>query len=664
MKKLKIKKLILNNFKGIKHFELDTNGGNVNIYGRNATGKTTLFDAFTWLLFGRDSLNRSNFEIKTLDENGKVKQHGLDHSVEGVFELDGKTLTLKRVFREEWTKHRGSPKKTFTGHTTDYFIDDVPVKKKEYDEMVGSIVSDEVFRLLTNPLYFNEQLDQKQRRKILLDMIENVTDEEVATHSGNKDLIDFVERLEGKDIEKYQKSVKSKQKEINDELEKIPVRIDEIELSLPDISGLDENELKAKIESIDNRIAEKHEKINSIRSGGEISELQKQISDIDMQLAKIRNEHDYAVNDEIYRMKAQLQEKESNVSIFETKQKSEKELIEYKQKQIAELNEKIEVLRDNWRKTDKLQFEFDGETVCPTCRQELPDEQVEQARAEAEKQFNEEKAAKLESIVNEANSIKKRIEEINEEIEKMKRNIEKYEEEKAKNEKEAEKLKATIEELEKQKTDITENHEYIAKLKEKEEIERKIAEIRDSLDDAIMAVREEIRQLEDERKAAQSELNKFELRKQSEKRLQELEQREKELTQEYEQLEKELFLAEEFTRAKVDLLEEKINAKFKHARFKLFEEQVNGGLKEVCETTYKGVPYSKGLNNAARINVGLDIINTLSQHYGIQVPIFIDNRESVTDLFEVESQVISLIVSKKHSQLAVETDENTGVEAV
>src|SRR5690606_13079503 len=141
------------------------------------------------------SMNRTQFEIKTLDKDGKVKQHGINHEVEGTFELDGKPITFKRVYKEEWTKHRGSAQKTFTGHTTDYFIDDVPVKKKEYDSKVNEIISDDIFKLLTNPTYFNEQLDQKQRRRILMDMIDDVTDLEVAEHSKDKELFDLIERL-------------------------------------------------------------------------------------------------------------------------------------------------------------------------------------------------------------------------------------------------------------------------------------------------------------------------------------------------------------------------------------------------------------------------------------------------------------------------------------
>lgn len=123
-------------------------------------------------------------------------------------------------------------------------------------------------------------------------------------------------------------------------------------------------------------------------------------------------------------------------------------------------------------------------------------------------------------------------------------------------------------------------------------------------------------------------------------------------------------MTEEFVRTKVHLLEEKINSKFKYARFKLFKDQINGGLEETCETLYEGVPYSSGLNNAARINVGLDIINTLNDYYGITAPIFVDNSEAVTKLINTNSQILSLIVSEKDKQLRVEFQDELVQEAI
>ena len=110
-------------------------------------------------------------------------------------------------------------------------------------------------------------------------------------------------------------------------------------------------------------------------------------------------------------------------------------------------------------------------------------------------------------------------------------------------------------------------------------------------------------------------------------------------------LEGQEFLCESFIRTKVDMLEGKINAKFKNVNFKLFETQVNGGLNEICEVLVNGVPFNEA-NLGGKINGGLDIINTLCDHYNVYAPIFIDNRESITKIIDVKSQVINLVVVK------------------
>lgn len=661
MKNFTLISLKIKNFKGIKNFTLEANGKDLTILGRNGSGKTTLYDAFTWLLFGRDSLNRTQFEIKPLDENGNVKQHGIEHEVEGEFLFENKPITLKRVFKEEWKKKRGSVKKTFSGHTTEYYIDDVPVKKKEYDEKINSIVSDDIFKLLTNPTYFNEYLDQKQRRKILFDMIGDLTDEEVAKHSGNRDLIQLVERLQGKDIENHKKTVRNKQKAINEELDRIPIRIDEIELNMPDVSELNEESLRNEIEKIEKEIEEKKDLISNIKSGGEVSELKRKLSDIKMELTNLKNEHESNVNDEMYRVLVGLQEKESNVQLFESKINGENQKLKFNNQIIKDLQERIEGLRKEWIEVDSRVFEHDDECTCPTCGQQLPTEKIEETRKKAEKEFNERKSNALESIANEGGKLKEQLTNLELENEKIKCNIEKYNKEIESTQKEIEKMKKSMELIENKKTDLTKNELYQNKLKEKEEIEQKLAELKLSSDVSIINIQKEIEQLESRKKDIQDDIYKFGVVQKSIERIKELEEQEKELAKEFEKLEKELYLTEEFTRAKIDLLEEQINSKFKYARFKLFEEQVNGGLKEVCETLYKGIPYNRGLNNASRINVGLDIINTLTKVYGIQVPIFIDNRESVTDLIDIDAQTISLVVDKNAKALQIYQPEEVAI---
>lgn len=663
MKKFKLKELNINNFKGIKSFSLKPEGNHIFINGKNASGKTTLFDAFTWLLFGRDSMNRTQFEIKELDEQGKVVRHGVNHTVEGKFLLDDEEKTFKRVYREEWTKHRGSVKEVFTGHTTDYFVDDAPAKKKEYDDAVKNIISDEVFKLLTNPIHFNEHLDQKKRRKFLLNMIEDVTEQDVVEFSQSKTLENFIEKLNGKDIEKVQEAINSKKKEINKELDTLPVRIDEIELSLPDVTGLNEEKLKQDIEAIDKDIEEKQSIISNIKNGGQISEYKKELSNLDMEITKLRNSHDMESNEKIHQLKARMQEKESNVRILNSKIDSAQDFMKDADHLVNRYNEQLDKLRHQWKEVNSQEFEHNEDCNCPTCGQELPQDQINEAREKAENQFNEQKAEKLESIMQEAKSIQSRIDDSKKQQEKFQNNIEKYTKEIELYTAEIEKNKQAIEEMESNKSDITENPEYVSKLKEKEELETKISNEQESSQDAIIPVQGEISKLQDDKKAIQDDLNKFDKVRSSDDRLKELYEKEKELQSEYEELEHQLFLTEEFNQNKAELLEAKINEKFEIASFKLFEEQLNGGLKETCETLYKGVPYNKGLNNAARINVGLDIINTLNKQYGIEMPIFIDNRESITELTETEAQTINLVVDKNAENLEIKNDlDLTGID--
>lgn len=653
MQKIELLKLNLKNFKGIEDFSLVVNGKNAEIRGRNGAGKTTIFDAFTWLLFGKDSKNRTDFEIKTLDKDGNVKQHGIEHSVEAVLSVNGEVLTLKRVFKEVWKKKKGTANKVFTGHTTDFYIDEMPVKKKEFEEKVNSLISDDIFQLLTNPLHFNEVLNKNQRRAILFEIVGEITDAEIAAQSGNEELIELVNRLNGKDIEKHKAYLKKKQQEVNKKIDETTIRIDEITLRKPNTDGLDEQKLLKQIQEITSSIDEKMKEITQIRNGGKVSEYRKRLSEIELEIAEIRNEYDKQANEEINRLKVKVQELESNITLLESKRKSEKEALELYRKRAEDLSVKLNELRNEWDRVDEEKLEFEDNDTCPTCKQPLPAEQVEQAREQALKEFNERKAKRLEEITAEGQATKAAVENVEQTIQKIERSIEKLDKDietiKARLQRELEKLN----EMEMNKKDIEENEEYRKKLEEKERIEREIEQIQTSLEESIKTIENEIATLEQARKDVQDDLNKINIAKEFDERIKELEKTERELAEYYEELEKEIYLTEEFTRVKVTLIEGRIAEKFKYARFKLFEEQINGGINEICETMYEGVPYSRGLNNAARINVGLDIINTLSEHYGVYVPIFIDNRESVTDLIDVKSQVISLVVDPKAVELEV-----------
>ncbi|MGH9340099.1 MAG: AAA family ATPase, partial [Acidobacteriota bacterium] len=236
--KVTLHQLRLRNFKGVHEFTLDAAWEDVSIHGDNATGKTSLADAFHWLLFGKDSSGRANFEIKTLGADGEP-EHGLDHSVEAELSLAGKKITLKKVYKEVWKKTRGSAQKTFAGNTTEHYIDGVPVRQAEYQQAIAELCDESVFRLLTDPVQFAERLHWQERRKILLDVCGDVADEDVI--ASQKALADLPEILEGRTIDNHRKVIAGRRRDINRDLERLPVRIDEVTRSRPDVSAIDEN---------------------------------------------------------------------------------------------------------------------------------------------------------------------------------------------------------------------------------------------------------------------------------------------------------------------------------------------------------------------------------------------------------------------------------------
>ncbi|TDX52164.1 AAA family ATPase [Orenia marismortui] len=658
MKEIRLASLKLKNFKGIKDFELDTQGNNVSVYGDNGAGKTTLFDAFSWLLFDKDSQGNSSqsFDIKTLDEEGNVI-HGLEHEVEGVLQINEKKLTLRKTYYEKWTKQRGSAEKKFAGHTTDYFLNEVPVKKSEYDARINEIVDEDIFKLLTNPAYFNEELHWKERRKILMEVCGDISPEEVI--AAGEGLDDLQSILSDRSIEDNKKIIASKRKKINKELEKIPVRIDEVTQGLPDIANLNKEDIEAEIKGLKLRKEAKEKKITNIKAGGEIAENRKQLNEIQSELLEIRNNHSSKYRDKIEEVEGKLESARDKYRELQSTI-DQKQIEETGQviPEIKTLEDRSQKLREEWYKVNDEKFEHEDE--CPTCSQTLPEEQIEEARTK----FNISKSKKLEEINVQGKELKSKIEDLNLRKEKLKNDINLLDLKQQDWEKHADDYKKEIQKLKEESKSYQDSQEYQDKLEDYNQLQQEIEQLQDNKSKSADEVKEQIYLLEKEIESNERKLSQIEQYEKGQARIQELADQEKELAKEYSKLERDLYLTEEFIKTKVNLLESKINDKFEFAHFKLFEEQINGELKETCETLFKGVPYGSSLNNAARVNVGLDVINTLSEFYGLSAPIFIDNAESVTELIDVDSQVIELVVSEPDKELRVELEQQEMKEAV
>lgn len=659
-KQINILQLKLINFKGIREFILKSDGSNTAVYGDNAVGKTTLFDAFVWLLFDKDSQNKKDFQIKTLDANGNALP-GLDHEVEGIFSIDGKKLVLRKVYSEKWTKKRGSATKEFTGHTTDYFIDEVPSGKGEFNDQVSNIISEDIFKLLTSPSYFNDQLHWKKRREILLDICGDISDQDVI--SSSKKLTKLTSVLGDHSIEDYKKIIVSKRSKINDELEKIPVRIDESYRSIPDINGFNESDLEKEISIIKTRIEAKEIELLRVQSGGEISNKEKHIREIESEMIEIKNQLQSDTFEMLSAKQNELAELKSKYSSIKQNLSDKQWSLDRNNKLITDKNIEVKALRERWHEVNSQTYELQHDESCPTCGQSLPEEQVQAAHEKALAIFNLNKAEELERISTKGKTLASVSKQIEQENETLQDDIKLLESELHIKEMEIQSIGSEIRKVQESIKDVDADPTYAAKQKEIESIKKEITNIRSANQDVISQIRQDISKIRLDVEMKEQQKARFEQVRKIESRVEELKQNEKKLAAEFEQLEQELYLTEEFIRTKVNLLESKINSKFQYARFKLFNQQVNGGLEETCETLFGGVPYSTGLNNAARINVGLDIINTLSEHFGYTAPIFIDNAESVTRFINTTSQVISLVVSEKDKQLRVE-NENQKMRAV
>lgn len=656
MKKIALESLTFRNFKGFREFVLAANGGNVDAFGDNATGKTTLFDGFIWLLFGKDSANRSEqkFEIKELDKTGKVVRHGLDHEVEGVLLVNQRRRTFRRVFSEKWTQKRGSATSVFDGHTTSYFVDGVPVKEKEYRVEVDALINEDIFKLLTSPSYFNDVLKPEARRKVLLEVCGDMTDAEII--ASNKELNPLTSILGERSVEKHRQAIKSALAEINKEIKEIPTRIDEKYRDMPDVSDLDVEMIQEDIEMLRSRIDLKVAELQRIQTGGELSAKEIRLREINAELTDIKQRVQsgglHAVNDQrevLMRLRSEAADLQARISA------GQREIEQYK-RQISRSESQVARLKEEWSAANSLEYpahDHEHSTNCPACGQALPEDQVQAARDKALADFNLNKSRRLDQISADGKAAAAESRKLNEAWKDLADKQFLLEEELVVKQSEISAANTKLTELQMSIANPLDDIEYQEKIKEAEVVRSEIEQLRSSSADAVSTVQSEIRVLRQQVDELEADKQKLARVQEIERRIAELSEQERKLATEYERLQHELYLTEEFTRTKVSALESKINSKFKYARFRLFEEQLNGGLNDVCKTLYNGVPYDGGLNNAAQINVGLDIINTLSEHYGFIAPIFIDNAESVTQLIDTEAQLIRLVVSEKDKKLRV-----------
>lgn len=654
---IKLIKLVLDNFKGAKHFELKAEGKDIVVKGENNTGKTTIADAFYWLLFNKDSKGATKFSIKTLDSAGE-EINNLKHSVYAVLNIDGKEQHIKKTYSEKWTRKRGQAKSTFTGHETVYELgateDELtPKKLKDFNEFINSIISDEqIFKLTTNPFWFNS-LKQDERKNILMSLVDEVTDEDVI--NSDSKLKELKKLLGDGSLEDFKMRISRNKKSINEDLKAIPVRVDEINHNMPDVRKYNKQALEEELNEINNQIKQVDIEIKDVENGLEIEKIEKDIKSKELDIQYLKDNHNHGNKRELSSLINQDSELQRAIA---TKRRDLSNLTAELQKNesvIEEQNEKFKALGIKHKELVNEQKEFTTATVCDCCGQDIPEHMQQEAIQKMKENYNADKSERLEKIQSDGIEIRNKVKQLSEQNDEIESTMEELKEEIDKETKNVEEIKENIKKIESNNTDVKDTDEYkqldseIKALKEK-----KGQSIQSMSEDVQNIVKSKKEPLINQQQEIKQKLDDIQVSQRAVDRIKELETKQEQLAQEYNELEHATFLTEEFTKQKVNLMEDSINNKFEITKFKLFDVQINQGVQDVCIATHNGVPFDSGLNNAARINVGLDIINALSKHYNFYAPIMIDNAESVTDVHKTTSQQIQLEVSKKDKALTVE----------
>lgn len=670
-----LKSLHIENFKGIK--SLDVNFSNkTSIKGQNAAGKTTIFDAFTWLLFNKNSAGEEKFNVRPLDKAGN-RIDNVEIKVVGVLDVDGKEVMLSKVQKQNWVKKRGTDTVTLQGNPNSYELDGYPKSEADFKAYVSELAqSEDMFKLLTNPQYFSS-LKWKEQRDILMKLTTEVSDVELAqTDSQYAPLLSELEKAPSTDDirAKFSKALtewKKKQAEL-------PIRIDEAEKSKADVDVAEQELAKADLER---KITEIELQMKS--SSKVIDDLEQQKFELQFEI----NDCKRKANESLIKERRSLDDRKDEATIkfndlHKQIAKLESEIVEKKKRIPALESEKAELgkqyMSEKEKAFDETPYLFDeskwkfdeSTTVCSLCGQKLPEDKIEQLKTDFEEKkakAKEDAAERLKTIresfnnhkVTELNRIASLGTDKKSEIETMKSDIEDAEKKLPElREQETEQIKIKNECIKKLselpgEADLSTNEDYKALMKKDTDLQSQIDSIRVNSTDTSEL---ESKKLELEAALEDAKIIIAQAAKNVEidERIAELQAEQKEIGQKVADQEQMLYLLEEFIRFKLDKVSESINSHFKTVNFKLFEMQLNGGMKDCCECTVNGVPYST-LNSGHRIVAGLDIIRSLSELYGVSVPIFVDNAESLNEFNvpDMDAQLILLSVSED-KQLKVE----------
>ena len=642
MKEIKIKQLHLVHFKGVTELKIDF-ADRTDICGGNGTGKTTIFDAFTWLMFGKDSADRTNFAIKTLAGDGQYIPR-LDHEVAALLEVttDGhkEEILLMRRYTEKWTKKRGTATEEFTGHKDELFYNDVPVSAKEYKAKIAEICDEQVFKFATNPLYFTSQKMDVQRA-MLFRMAGEINVSDIV--NGNEDFAALLANITGKTMDEYKREIAAKKRRIKEEMDGIPSRIDERRRDTP--QPYNWAAIEADLAALTEQYNKQLDVVTAADEAAKAADAERrELYNKRSQLKAKQFALEAGIRDDVGRDYKQMLNDKKNLCATIAEQELAINTLGGKAKrlneELAQCTANRERLIGQWRAINAEKLEIgEDEFTCPCCGRRYDADEVQAKAAELTAKFNENKAKRLAENNAEGKANKAKMESITAELAE---------------------IEAKVAELTAKVADGKANQLYTMDITEPDytaafAANKELAKVMADIADIEAKVAEPLKLNDTTAKDALAEIsakmdtfkNMLAVRDtitRNEERIAELERELKALANELAELEREEFTIAQFSKAKVTAIEERINSMFKVVKFKLYDQQINGGEVETCVATANGVPFAD-LNNAMKINAGLDIIAAISRHEGIAAPIFVDNAEAVNHLNTPPTQVIRLVVT-------------------
>jgi exonuclease SbcC len=661
-----LKKMSLVNFKGIRSAEFDFNPTVNTVLGDNATGKTTIMNAFLWCLFGKDIEDRKDFEIKTYDKEGKIIER-LEHSVELVLDVDSKEITLKRVLSEKWQKKRCADDLEFTGNETTYFWNEVPLKQMDYQSKIKDLIDEGLFKLLTNVNYFHS-LHWEKRREIIFSLAGEITDSEILAESNlTTDHANIIGNIlsHGKTMAEAKAETANKKKRIKDEIQFIPSRIDEAERSKP--NTVDTADITRQINDLKKQIGSKKVEVEkTIKAETDYSEKINQ----DNEDYNNRLELYYNKKNEVLQLEREIESnvrsgyKDTNIEISGIMREIDfldnslinvSDRITIGTKKIDVLDNEISEKRAQWKKINSETLPEFESCTCPTCKQSLPEDDVRIKKDEFLHNFNESKKRRLEDNEKEGKEMVLRKNDMNTLLQALNRDFNELSDKKTTLQQKADELKKQSSseqdintivslaisenvELSKIKNELLKLQESIADKPHKDDKASELFAKRQTIQNEIEVLNNKINVLS-------AQLGNDEQIKIIDKRIAELKEQESTLAAELNRLEGIEYAILQFEKQRVAFIENKINDKFEYVTFRLFETQINGQEIPVCKTLINGIPYESA-NTASRINAGLAIINALSDYNSVYAPIFVDNAESTNVFITTKSQVVKLVVTK------------------